>query len=340
MDKRKFKNYKSVQAMGSRLTATVCLSLLLLAGCQTTTTNKPDTALPDWIVQTPTSDYLIYGVGVADSVGDMQNAKLAAQESARLALAKQLNVTISATTNISQRATEKSMQYHVDEVINSQVPNILLQGVNIEQQYQQGKTAYALASFNRTQATMQTELSIRGIDDEIMQVMLNSPTKSQRLKHAIKVRKLAVKRTKLNDYLSMLQAVKLAKPSTVLTQLAKSEEILNSLSFNITPDSYKHINIKDLLASALTSNGIHIVPNEADFELSFRVNWQHIKKADTFYSIGESFLVVTENGREKAHFNSKVKAASSYAQTAKNNAMHKLADKLSTQLAHFIVSGT
>ncbi|MBD1581306.1 LPP20 family lipoprotein [Pseudoalteromonas sp. S16_S37] len=325
--------------MASKLSAALCLSLVLATGCQTTEKAPPTPVTPSWVTATPHADYMIYGVGVADSVGDMQTAKLAAQESARLALAKQLNVTIAATTNIEQSANEKSMQYHIDEVINSQVPSILLQGVKIEEEFQKDNTAYALASFNRTEAIMQTELSISGIDDTIRQTTLNAATKSQRLKQAIKIRRLVIERGKLNDYLQMLQSAKLPIPSEVQAQLASSEEVLNSLSFSITADSDRHSNIKDMVASALTGNGIQIVSDNADFELSFRVDWQHIKKADTFYSIGESFLVVKENGREKAHFNGKVKAASSYSQTAKSNAMQKLGGKLSKQLAEFIVSG-
>ncbi|BBN81908.1 hypothetical protein PA25_18930 [Pseudoalteromonas sp. A25] len=326
--------------MASKLSKALCFSMLLLAGCQTTQDTAAVSAPPSWITETPNSSFMIYGVGVAERVGDMRNAKLAAQESARLALAKQLNVTIAATTTVAQSANEKSMQFHVDEVINSQVPNILLQGVKIEDEYHNEHTAYALASFNRTEAIMQTELSISGIDENIRQINLTIPSKSQRLKLAITMRKLAIERRKLNNYLQMLQSAKLPLPIDVQTQLQDSENVLNSLSFSLSPDSNKHDNIKDIVANALTSNGIQVVAEQADFELSFRVDWQHIKKDTTFYSIGESFLVVKEAGTEKAHFNSKVKAASSYSQMAKNNAMKKLGDKLSKQLAEFIVSGT
>ncbi|WP_105168513.1 LPP20 family lipoprotein [Pseudoalteromonas sp. T1lg23B] len=325
--------------MVSKLTGILCIGALLLSGCQSTAQTPTTATKPAWLTTTPSSDYLIYGVGYADSVGDMQNAKLAAQESARLALAKQLNVTISAHTTVSQSATEKSMQYHVDELISSQVPNILLQGVKIEDEFWQNNTAYALASFNRTEAIMQTELSINAVDEEIMQISLSDNSKSQRLKQAISVRTLAIKRQKLNDYLQMLQSPKLPLPTDVLSKLSRSAQVLNTLSFSIVADSSEHENIRDLMASSLTSNGIQISQSDADFELAFRVNWQQIVKSGTHYSIAESFMVVKEQGMEKAHFNDKVKAASSYAQTARNNAMQKLADKLSEQLAHFIVYG-
>ncbi|OHU87859.1 MULTISPECIES: LPP20 family lipoprotein [Pseudoalteromonas] len=325
--------------MVSRLTSILCISTLMLSGCQTTATQPTEVAQPQWLTSTPSSDYLIYGVGIADSVGDKQNAKLAAQESARLALAKQLNVTIAAHTTVAQSATEKSMQYHVDELISSKVPNILLQGVKIEDEFWQNNTAYALASFNRTEAVMQTELSIHALDEEIMQISLSKQSKSQRLKQAISLRTLAVKRQKLNDYLQMLQSPKLPLSNDVLSQLSLSEHVLNTLSFSIVADSSEHNNIRDMMASSLSSNGIQISKNNADFELAFRVNWQEVFKSGTHYSIAESFMVVKEQGMEKAHFNDKVKAASSYAQTAKHNAMQKLADKLSQQLAQFIVDG-
>ncbi|CAM3969119.1 LPP20 family lipoprotein [Pseudoalteromonas byunsanensis] len=324
--------------MASKLTSILCIGALLLSGCQTTA-DKPSTTQPAWLTDTPSSDFMIYGVGYADSVGDMQNAKLAAQESARLALAKQLNVTISAHTTVSQSATEKSMQYHVDELISSRVPNILLQGVKIEDEFWHNNTAYALASFNRTEAIMQTELSINAVDEEIMQISLSDKSKSQRLKKAITLRTLAVKRQKLNDYLQMLQSPKLPLSKDLVSQLSLSEQVLNTLSFSIVADSSEHDNIRDIMASSLTSNGIQITANDADFELTFRVNWQQIVKSGTHYSIAESFMVIKEQGMEKAHFNDKVKAASSYAQTAKHNAMQKLADKLSLQLAQFIVYG-
>ncbi|KAF7769972.1 hypothetical protein PCIT_a2904 [Pseudoalteromonas citrea] len=327
--------------MASKTSIALCISLALLSGCQSTDTNSTATATaqPQWITQTPTSDYMIYGVGSAKSSGDLRQTQLAAQESARLELAKQLNVSITGSTTVKQSASAKSMQFHVDELISSTVPTIQLQGVKIEQEFQSGEVAYALAAFNRTEAVMQTELSISSLDTEISQLELQGASKSELLNKAIEVKTLAAKRDKLNAYLLMLQSAQVAAPKAINKQFETSELILNSLSFNVISDHLKHAKVHDLLSSALTNNGITIKSTDADFDLSFRVEWQEIYKAGTYYSIAESYMVVSENGEEKAHFNSKVKAASSYKETAKSNAMSKLADRLSNQLAKFVVSG-
>lgn len=315
------------------------LSTAILTGCKSTQPHSPASAKPQWITNTPSSPYMVYSVGSAKNTGDIQQAKLAAQEAARLELAKQLNVFISGSTSVQQTATEKSMQFHVDELINSTVPTIQLQGVKIEQEYQEAEIAYALASFNRTEAIMHTELSINSLDENINAIKLHSSNKAQLLNKAIEVKKLTTQRKKLNDYLQLLQSSPVSVPDTVNTQLDKSKLILDSLSFNVIADNLDHAKVHDLISSALTNNGIKITPKDADFDLSFRIEWQERYKAGTYYSIAESYMVVSENGEEKAHFNSRVKGASSYQDTAKSNAMKKLADQLSLQLAKFIVSG-
>ncbi|TQF71458.1 LPP20 family lipoprotein [Pseudoalteromonas luteoviolacea] len=329
--------------MASKSLVAALISVSVLTGCKSNSASQHTvSATPQWTSVTPTSNYMVYGVGTAQNTGDMQQAKLAAQESARLALAKQLNVTISANTTIKQQADDKSMTFHIDELIQSKVPSIQLQGVKIEDEYfnTQQQTAYALAAFNRTEAVMQTELSINSLDDEITQFNLQSAgNKTLILKRAVALKELVVKRSKLNQYLSMLQAAHVAMPSTVRNQKALADEILNSISFSISTDSDKHGKVRDLLARALTSQGIKITEQNADFALQFRVDWQEMHKSGTYYSLAESFLVITEAGEEKAHFNAKVKAASSFQDTAKSNAMGKLASKLGQQLAKFVVTG-
>ncbi|KZN60054.1 hypothetical protein N473_25360 [Pseudoalteromonas luteoviolacea CPMOR-1] len=329
--------------MASKPLLATIIAAALLTGCQSNSASQvKQSATPQWVSVTPASSYMVYGVGSAQNTGDLQQAKLAAQESARLALAKQLNVTISANTTISQQADNKSMTFHIDEYIQSQVPNIQLQGVKIEDEYisADNRTLYALAAFNRTEAVMQTELSINAIDDEISHFQL-SPTQSKSLamKSAVALKELGVKRDKYNNYLQMLQAAHVSMPNTVRTKLELADALLNDISFSINADSKKHLKVRDMLAKALTTQGIKVTHHNADFDLSFRVDWQDMEKSGTYYSLAESYLVVKEQGEEKAHFNAKVKAASSFKDTAKSNAMSKLADKLGQQLAQFVVTG-
>ncbi|KZN62361.1 LPP20 family lipoprotein [Pseudoalteromonas luteoviolacea] len=329
--------------MASKSLLAALVSVAVLTGCKSNSASQTQVNVaPQWTSVTPTSNYLVYGVGTAQNTGDKQQAKLAAQESARLALAKQLNVTIAANTTIKQQADDKSMTFHIDELIQSKVPNIQLQGVKIEDEYfnTQQQTAYALAAFNRTEAVMQTELSINGLDDEISQFNLeHAGNKTLTLKRAVALKELVAKRDKLNQYLQMLQAPHVTVPNSVRTKQALADKILNNISFSIAADQSEHNKVRDLLARALTSQGIKITDQGADFALQFRVDWQDMKKSGTYYSLAESFLVITEAGEEKAHFNAKVKAASSFKDTAKSNAMGKLADKLGQQLAEFVVSG-
>ncbi|ALU42460.1 LPP20 family lipoprotein [Pseudoalteromonas rubra] len=329
--------------MASNPLIATLLSVAVLSGCgANNATQVPVDNKPAWITAMPSSSYMIYGVGSAQNTGDLQQAKLAAQESARLALAKQLNVTISANTRIEQSASEKSMQFHVDELINSQVPDIHLQGVKIEDEYVSAdkQTAFALAAFNRTEAAMQTELTIRALDEDIaaFSVAANG-SKSQQLKQAVALKELLVRRDKQNHYLTQLQAAPLPLPASVRDKQQQADALINSISFSIESDHQAHRKVRDILAKALSSQGIKVTTGEADFALKFTVDWQDMNKAGTFYSVAESYLVVMENGEEQAHFNTKVKAASSYKDTAKSNAMTKLANKLGTQLAQFVVTG-
>ena len=343
MDKRKFKSCRNVHVLASKSLFAALIGVSVLTGCQSNSASQSEVnVVPQWVTVAPTSSYLVYGVGTAQNTGDMQQAKLAAQESARLALAKQLNVTISANTTIKQQADDKSMTFHIDELIQSKVPSIQLQGVKIEDEYfnAQQQTAYALVAFNRTEAVMQTELSINSLDEEIAQFNLqHAGNKTLTLKRAVALKERVVKRGKLNQYLQMLQAAQVAMPVAARKQHALADDILNNISFSISADSDQHGKVRDMLARALTSQGIKVTEQAADFELRFRVDWQDMSKLGTYYSLAESFLVITEAGEEKAHFNAKVKAASSFQDTAKSNAMGKLADKLGQQLAQFIISG-
>ncbi|QTL35223.1 LPP20 family lipoprotein [Pseudoalteromonas viridis] len=329
--------------MASKPLLATLLAAAILSGCSANNASqKPADTKPAWITAMPSSSYMIYGVGSAQNTGDLQQAKLAAHESARLALAKQLNVTISANTRIEQSATEKSMQFHVDELINSQVPDIHLQGVKIEDEYISAdqQTAFALAAFNRTEAAMQTELTIRALDEDIAQFRLaTAGSKSQQLKQAVALKELLVKRSKQNRYLTQLQAAPIALSDAVRAKQDEADAIINSISFSIEGDTPAHRKVRDILAKALSSQGIKVTTGEADFTLKFTVDWQDMNKANTFYSVAESYLVVIENGEEQAHFNTKVKAASGYKDTARSNAMTKLANKLGTQLAQFVVTG-
>ncbi|MCO7187130.1 MULTISPECIES: LPP20 family lipoprotein [unclassified Pseudoalteromonas] len=329
--------------MASKPLLATLLATAIISGCgANNATLPPVDTKPAWITAMPSSSYMLYGVGNAQNTGDLQQAKLAAQEAARLALAKQLNVTISATTRIEQSATEKSMQFHVDELINSKVPDIHLQGVKIEDEYVSAdrQTVFALAAFNRTEAAMQTELTIRAFDEDIAQFRLAATgSKSQQLKQAAALKELLVKRNKQNRYLTQLQAAPLALPEAVRAKQAEADAIINDISFSIEGDSKAHRKVRDILAKALSSQGIKVTTGDADFALKFTVDWQDMEKTGTFYSVAESYLVVLEDGEEQAHFNTKVKAASSYKETAKSNAMTKLAGKLGTQLAQFVVTG-
>lgn len=337
MARRKFKNIKNVRALVSKAPIAACLSLLMLSGCQSTSSRtKPVT--PAWITQTPSAPNVVYGVGQAQNYGDLQQAKNTAIESARVALAKQLNVVITADTRIVQQASNGSSKFKLNELIRSQVPDLKLQGLRISEEFQQGNTIYALAEFNKTNAIMQTELEISGIDSQIAGVSLTQPTKTQRLKSALRVKKLLAERIQKNEFLSMLQSQQVILSESVFYKAKQAEEVIADLSFNLEVTSEKESNLRDHLAKALTDQGLKVSTFKPDFTIKIRTDWQNINQDNTHYSVAQTFVSIVENGEERAHFNSKVKAASSYQSMAKNKAMDKIADNLAGQIAEFISS--
>lgn len=337
MARRKFKNIKNVRALVSKTPIAACLSLLMLSGCQSTTSTN-ELVTPAWITQTPSAANVVYGVGQAQNYGNLQQAKNTAQESARIALAKQLNVVIAADTSIIQQAKNGTSKFKLNEIIRSQVPDIKLQGLQITEEYQQGNTLYALAQFNKTNAIMQTELEIAGLDNQIGALNLNLPSKSQRLKSALQVKRLLAERNKKNDFLSMLQSQSILLSEPVFNKAKQAEEVIADLSFNLEMASDKESNLRDHLAKALTDQGLKISTFRPDFTIKIRTDWQNINQDNTHFSHAQTFVSILENGEEKAHFNSKVKAASSYQSMAKNKAMDKIADQLAGQIAEFITT--
>lgn len=337
MARRKFKNIKNVRALVSKAPIAACLSLLMLSGCQSTS-SRTEPVTPAWITQTPSAPNVVYGVGQAQNYGDLQQAKNTAIESARVALAKQLNVVITADTRIVQQASNGSSKFKLNELIRSQVPDLKLQGLRISEEFQQGNTIYALAEFNKTNAIMQTELEISGIDSQIAGVSLTQPTKTQRLKSALRVKKLLAERIQKNEFLSMLQSQQVILSESVFYKAKQAEEVIADLSFNLEVASEKESNLRDHLAKALTDQGLKISTFKPDFTIKIRTDWQNINQDSTHYSVAQTFVSIVENGEERAHFNSKVKAASSYQSMAKNKAMDKIADSLAGQIAEFISS--
>lgn len=338
MARRKFKNCKSAQVLASKLIPTLCLSAVLISGCSSTQVNHSQRQLvePTWITQPPATTHMVYGVGQADFNNNWTDTKLAAQEAARLALAKQLNVVLSGETIVNQSASDQASSFQVDEIIRSQVPNLKLQGVTIAEEYQKGQVAYALAQFNRTQTIMQTELDISGLDTDIMNVQLNASDTNARLKQAIKVRKLFAERQSKNALLGMLQSSKVATSDALRAHIALSEEIISSIRFKLVAATAQEANLIEQLATTLTKQGFSIANQQADFTLSVRIDWQHMNKSDTYYSVAQSYVTLKEGAEQKAQFNSKVKGASGFEQGAMNKAVDKLAKNLSSQLARYI----
>lgn len=323
--------------MASKTSVAACLTLLLLSGCQSTgSSNEP--MIPSWISQTPSGPNVVYGVGQAQNYGNLQQAQSSAQESARVALAKQLNVVISADTNIVQQASNGASKFKLNELIRSQVPDIKLQGLRIIEEFQQGDTLYALAQFNKTNAIMQTELEVSGLDNQISSTDLNQPSKTQRLKSALKVKKLLAQRNKKNEFLSMLQSQQVLMSESIFNKAKRAETIIADLSFNLEMSSEKESNLRDHLAKSLTDQGLKISTFQPDFTIKIRTDWQNINQDSTHFSIAQTFVSILENGQEKAHFNDKVKAASSYQSMAKSKAIDKIAQNLAGQIAEFITT--
>lgn len=337
MARRKFKNIKNVRALVYKTPIAACLSLLMLSGCQSTSSTR-EPVTPVWITQTPTAPDVVYGVGQAQNYGDLQQAKNTAMESARVALAKQLNVVITADTRIVQQASNGTSKFKLNELIRSQVPDLKLQGLRISEEFQQGNTIYALAEFNKTNAIMQTELEISAIDSQIAGVDLTQATKTQRLRSALRVKKLLAERIQKNEFLSMLQSQQVILSESVFNKAKQAEAIIADLSFNLEVTSEKESNLRDHLAKALTDQGLKVSTFRPDFTIKIRTDWQNINQDSTHYSVAQTFVSILENGEEKAHFNSKVKVASSYQSMAKNKAMDKIADNLAGQIAEFISS--
>jgi hypothetical protein len=336
MDKRKFKKYKRGQVLDSKNILACFVCVALTTACQSIKHKTRDTSTPSWVTATPQSQTMIYGVGSAPVSNDTEQSKQAARESARLALAKQLNVIISADTTIKQTANNQSMQFLVDEVLKSNVPKIQLQGVKIEEEHSSNNTVYALASFNRTEAIMQTELEINALDEAIKQTPLDNISKKILIKNAITLRNLALKRQSYNDYLVMLQSARLNKPSIIDDKLNLGEQKLNELTFSIAMADKKYPRLPSLIARGLSSNGLNVVGDNADFNLIVSLEWQDIEKSGTFYNIVDGSLIVYEQNKEKAHYNIKVKSASSFKKNAESKAIDKLGDKLANQVANFL----
>ncbi|WP_440055847.1 hypothetical protein ACSLBF_06780 [Pseudoalteromonas sp. T1lg65] len=342
MDRRKFKSCKNTVATVSKVVLLPLAICAFLGGCKTTAKETVEVQqVPSWFTSPPTSSYLVYGVGVASQQSDIQQLKLSAQESARLAIAKQLNVEIEASTTVLQNKDNNVFSYNVDEILYSKVPKIKLQGVKIEEEYisQDQKHAYALASFNRTEALMHTELEINNLDEQLSKYELNANSKSALLHQAMQAKTLLAKRSRLNEYHKQLGGGSLALPNKVLAKNREIGDFLASLTFNIETTHWDQESIRHQLAQSLSRQGLSIVSTEdADFKLSFEVNMDKVSKEGTHYIFADSSLTVLEKNQEKLHLSAQIKAASSYENIAHKNAVEKTAKALSDKLTLAIIN--
>lgn len=342
MDRRKFKNFKREAGMASkRFVLPLCIALSLSACQSTKEAIAKEQTQPIWTTQQPTSEYLTYGVGSASHIANRTEAQLAAQESARLAIAKQLNVEIEGITQVTQSQSNGDFSYQVDEVLYSQVPSIKLQGVKIEEEFysRQNNTAYALASFNKVESRMHTELDIRQLDEDIVKANISGLTNSEKLKDAMAIKRLIAKRRKANDYHRQLGGGSIATPQSVKDKDKILNDFLQSLTFSISSKLWGLENIRNQLAESLTKQGLTVVGDSqvADFQIDFSVDFQDVKRNNTYYVFANSSLILLENNKEKAHVSTQIKAASSFENMAKANAEEKSAKMLSKKLTMLII---
>jgi hypothetical protein len=342
MVKRKLRNTKSdlVLAYNSLLPIkTCCTGLLLFAisACQSTTPDLPknvDTdSKPSWVMKLPQSNSIMYATGSSTIYADGSNAINRATESARVELAKSIRVTVSAETKVNQRSDNGDMSFYFDETIKNSVPDMELAGLKIIDSYLDKKTstAYVLASFNKDEAIIEIRQLLTTNDDELAQTTVDlTGTAGQKLTQAIGVKKLLLKRRQYNDQLVNLRQSKVMLTETGQQLRAKSNQVFNSITFEVSKTA--DADLQDKIIKAITAQGLKVNNNAADFTLTYKIAWQDVTRNNLYYSIANATVTLKSGETVLNKFMQKAKGTSSDKSMARNKAI----DKMGKQFTHVL----
>jgi hypothetical protein len=331
MDKKKSKNiWRNHVLVFNKLVYSILLSSSLLA-CQSTSITPQQ---PSWLLATPTNNTSIFSVGSAPVFQDQAKAQQAATESARIEIAKKINVVIESNTFVEQHANNGVSTLRFKETINNRVPSIELAGVNIVESYidQKNQIVYVLAEFNKQQAiiNLSEKIDFLDLDMEGIDIDLNNNTVTK-LKQAVKVQTLFSQREKLTKQLSQLGSENNLLSRHQQTLLHKVNAVFTNLTFAIAHsnnDVSKHnTQLAKQLTQALSLQGLTIA-EPALFQLNYDIQWRQIHRDSTYYIFAEANIDVIAEQKTFKSFIAKAKGVSSDEQLAKNKAIDKLANEL------------
>ncbi len=334
----------AIKALACALVASVALSLSACQSSSQVTNADTDgqSIAPDWVVNLPQSNDTLYGVGSSTIYASEGIAIEAANESARLALAKSIRVEVQGTTQVNRISDNGKLSFYFNEALKNSVPKMELTGLKIIDRFVEKKTStvFVLAAFNKTKAINELHQFIDSLDSELslMTIDFSKPV-GEKLSQAIAVKKLLLERGKYNQQLVNLRQHKVFIAQDIQGLITDVNRVLNEITFAVVGDNLENnvgdnnFALQNKLIEAITKQGLRVNNKTADFKVFYQVKWRDLNRDDTFYSIMTASISLMAGDTILRAFNQKSKGTSSDQILARDKAMDKLAKQFSVILA-------
>lgn len=330
------------------LLGSVCMSLMLLAGCsaKTVTANASGAQKkePHWVTQPPQQSGMAYGVGSMEVYGNPADAVKRAAELAKADLVAQLKVTVAGS--FSHSITETSgtnqttqVQQNVSNYVRSQIPSAELDEVQISETWTDERLAYALVELDRQQAAARLRRDVSDVDAELLAIAQQQPqgNKLQQLQPLLPALKLFAQREALSERLALLSVERRgAMLPDELKELQNSiyqkiDELIVSLEF--TNAAAKEL--EGSLLEALTAQGLRVQQSHAA-DLTFAVSAKQTKKQQggNYYAFVDTQVVIKDSQQRVLNaFSKQAKGVSGMGTMAQQKAAIETAKLITNELA-------
>jgi hypothetical protein len=322
-------------------------AILALAGCGG---SKPAAEagggqLPAWVNSPPSAPGKVHAVGSAPIVAGGEGRAISqAKEAARLELMKQLRVTVSGTTESRTRQEvaggESQLTRSLREAVRSQVPEVRLEGLRIQETFahEASDSAYALAQLDRAQAEMRLTNRIGELDERLAGYTGKgqSGSRLERLQALMPAMPLLEKRRKLNERLRLVSEQ--GRGEQLPQELGALEdrilELLDRVRVTLKAEGETARQMESELVRRLTEAGIKAEAGTGgDLHLRYAADLRSRKHDGTHYVTATGRVSVTDgSGRILTEFNAKEKGGSGDPGLARDRAIAELAEALGSQL--------
>ena len=312
----------------------IAILALLIVACQSASTTSSDASgLPQWVTELPIKSGYAYGVGSAPVSSDEATAAQLARERARFDLVKSLKVNVSGEFYSSTELNNSELTQTVRQTIRNRVDETELTQIEIQDSYfdKKKQVVYVLAVLNRVTVARQLSREINEIDLNLSVFKPVGRDRLEKIQSYLPIVKKVDDREQIIKKLMLVSGKVYKFPGDGLPDkiLFDFGQMLSDLVIGLAPLDPASEALTNGIAEQLTKQGFTIGQGNYDLIISYKVAQQLREQDSIYYSFALGEATLTDgSGNVIKQVSKKVKAASSFADSASKQALSKLAKYL------------